>query len=108
MRKFLMAGALALGTATMTAPVAAQQSGLVNVDIGDVLSSNDVDIQDVLSRNNISANVNPIDQVPVGLAANVCGISVLAARNLTGPCDARADITQGQAQALARAIQRSQ
>ena len=100
MRKMMIAAAVA---ATMTAaPALAQkQEGLVNVNVSNLLNNNDVDVRvrEVLSR----LNTNVIAQVPVGLAANVCGISVLAARNLTGPCDARTDITQGQAQALANA-----
>jgi hypothetical protein len=74
MRKMLMAGALALSAASMTAPAMAQQSGLVNVDVSNVLNNLELDLL------NNSLNNNTV-QVPIGVAANVCGIAanVLAA-----------------------------
>ena len=74
MRKILMAGAFALSAASMTAPAVAQQSGLVNVDVSNVLNNLDLDLL------NNSLNNNTV-QVPIGVAANVCGVSanVLAA-----------------------------
>ena len=65
MRKMLMAGAVALSAASMTAPAVAQQSGLVNVNVEDVL--NDLDLL------NNSLNNNTV-QVPIGVAAAVCGV----------------------------------
>ncbi len=98
---------VAASMAVAPAPALAQQSGLVNVDISNILNNNDVRIKEVLSRNNIGANVNAIVQVPIGLAANVCNISVLEARELGDTaCQARSDVTAGQAQALINAIQR--
>ena len=65
MRKVMMAAAFALGTAGVVAPATAQQSGLVNVNVEDVL--NDLDLL------NNTLNNNTV-QVPIGVAAAVCGI----------------------------------
>jgi len=76
----IAAAALALGT---TSAVAQNVSGgLVNVSIQDVnvlndsLNQNEIEI---LNNNNIAVPINI--QVPIGIAANVCGIAanVLAA-----------------------------
>jgi spermidine/putrescine-binding protein len=77
MRKILMAGAFALSAASMTAPATAQQSGLVNVNVSDVL--NDLDLL------NNTLNNNTV-QVPIGVAATVCDVSanVLAAQRKAG------------------------
>jgi hypothetical protein len=65
--------ALAVGIAPAAG---AQQQGLVNVDIDNVLNDNEVAVT-----------------VPINAAANICGVSVavLSAGLLTGPfeCDAR-------------------
>lgn len=79
MRKIMMAAALIAGTASMSAPAAAQVvgGGLVVVNISNVannLARNlSVDTQDVIDIGSV--------QVPIGIAANVCGIdaNVLAA-----------------------------
>ena len=88
MRKIMMAAALALGTATIAAPVSAQQAGglitvqVTNVDIlRNSLNNNDVDILNNLLNNNqliVSPQVPVNVQVPIGIAANVCGTTVLA------------------------------
>ena len=82
MRKIMLAAA----ALAMTAPAAAQNvdlsGGLVDVTIQDVnvlnnsLNQNQIEI---LNNNNIAVPVNV--QVPIGIAANVCGIAanVLAA-----------------------------
>jgi hypothetical protein len=66
---------LAVGLAAAPA-ASAQQSGLVNVDIHNVLNNNDVAVQ-----------------IPINAAANVCGVNVvvLAQELASGPvtCDAR-------------------
>jgi hypothetical protein len=79
MRKMLMAGAFALSAASMTAPAVAQQSGLVNVDVSNVLNNLDLDLL------NNSLNNNTV-QVPIGVAAAVCGIdaNVLAQQAKSG------------------------
>ena len=79
MRKILIAAALAAGAAAV--PAAAQvtvgdTAGLVNVTITDVnvlnnsLNANELEL---LSRNNVAVPVSI--QVPIGIAANLCGIA---------------------------------
>lgn len=65
----------AAALAALAAPAAAQQSGLVNVDVSNVLNNLDLDLL------NNSLNNNTV-QVPIGIAANVCGVdaNVLAAQ----------------------------
>jgi hypothetical protein len=95
MRKIMMAAATAAVLATAAPAVAQNAGGLVTVQIADIsvlnnsLNKNDVDVlnnSNLLSNNQLSAPISV--QVPVGIAANVCGISVLAARQLSGPCTA--------------------
>lgn len=103
----ILATAIAAGLAA--APASAQQSGLVNVNIEDIHT----DISDVLSHNNINVNL-PIAatvQIPIGLAANICGttVAVLSATNTNPVCAAKSEhTTRGQAVAVARAIQRQE
>ena len=81
--------AVSLLTALLAlAPAFAQQSGLVNVNLTDVK----IDI-----AKNLNVNVSQIPvtiQVPVALAANVCGVAVdvLTAQATKGDakCDAKA------------------
>jgi hypothetical protein len=97
----------------MAAPATAQQSGLVNVDVSNVL--NNLTIKDVLSHNNVNvAALNGIAanvQVPIGLAANVCGTTVAALSAATGSgaaCQASSShMTNGTARALANSILRA-
>lgn len=73
MRKIMIAAALA--TAISAAPVAAQeQNGLVNVNLGDVT------VQDLLKNilNNNDITIPATVQVPIGIAANICGTTVAA------------------------------
>ena len=112
MRKILMTAALGASTIIMSAPATAQQSGLVNVDVRNVL--NNLTIKDVISKNNIPVNVlNGVAanvQVPIGLAANVCGttVALLSAAGSGSACEAKAEnMTQGQARALANSILRA-
>lgn len=82
MRKMMMAAAL--GAALSAAPAMAQNAGgLITVQVTDVdvlknsLNNNDVDIlnnSNILSGNAIAVPVNV--QVPIGIAANVCGTTV--------------------------------
>ena len=108
MRKMIIAAALLAATT----PAFGQQSGLVNVDVRNVL--NNLTIKEVVSRNNIPVNVlNGVAanvQVPIGLAANVCGttVALLSAAGSGGACTASADnMTDGQARALANSIVRA-
>ena len=77
--------AVSLGIAA--GPAAAQQNGLVNVDIHNVLNNNNIALT-----------------IPVNAAANICGVSVnvLAQQLQNGPvsCDSRAnqDVTVSQRQ----------
>ncbi|HXH52252.1 MAG TPA: hypothetical protein VNH53_02325 [Sphingomicrobium sp.] len=108
MRKMMMAAALALGTASIATPAAAQQvtGGLVNVTVGDVilqdiLSDNEIDI---LRNANILNNNQLVVQAPISVAAAVCNIpvNVLASQKNTtfaGGCTA-----QSGSDALARVI----
>lgn len=78
----IAAAALALGTSPAIAQNVDVGGGLVDVTIQDVNILNDSLNQnelELLSRNNVAVPVNV--QVPVGIAANVCGIAanVLAA-----------------------------
>lgn len=105
MRKFLMAAAFA--AATISAPAMAQintSQGLVNVTIGDVSILNDfLNDTQVAALNNLSVPITV--QVPVGIAANVCGVSanVLASQKKAG--DATCAATSGS-QALAQSVNR--
>ena len=77
MRKFMIGAAMALGMAIPAAAQVQVPSGLVNVTVGNVVLENiltDVEItalndNDVLNNNQIQV------AVPIGSAANVCGIS---------------------------------
>ena len=85
MRKMMLVSAVA---ATMTAAPAAAQvtvgdvGNLVNVSITDInvlndsLNQNEIDIlrnAEIIKNNNIAVPINM--QVPIGIAANFCGIS---------------------------------
>lgn len=113
MRKLLITAALGTSAVLMAAPATAQQSGLVNVDVSNVL--NNLTIKDVLSHNNVNvAALNGIAanvQVPIGLAANVCGTTVAALSAATGSgaaCQASSShMTNGTARALANSILRA-
>jgi hypothetical protein len=77
--------ALALGVAGPASAAQTDQDGLVNVAV-----------VDVLNNNNVLANV----QVPIGIAANVCGVNanVLAQQRKTGDATCNAG-AQGVADA---------
>lgn len=96
MKKLLIAAAMIAGTAT---PALAQQSGLVNVDVSNVLNNLDLDLL------NNSLNNNTV-QVPIGVAANVCGVdaNVLASqRKSDSPVNCAATTTS---QALKQAAKK--
>jgi hypothetical protein len=119
MRKFIMAAAVV--AATVGTPAIAQQAGagLITVQVADIdilrnsLNNNDVDILNhspLVSNNQLAAPINV--QVPIGIAANVCGTTValltsaLAAGDNT--CDATtASRALGQAVAKQKLNQRS-
>ena len=95
MRKTLFAIAAATGLMTAAVPASAQQNGLVNVTVTDIdilrnsLNNNDVRVLNNLLNNNQVA-VPVVLQVPIGIAANVCGttVAVLAAAGSGAACNA--------------------
>lgn len=101
MRTFMLLGAIA----ALAVPAAAQnndQGGLVNVAIQDVTILQDfLNDSQVAALNDIAVPINV--QVPVGIAANVCGVdaNVLASQKKAG--DAACDATSGS-QALAQQV----
>ena len=103
MRKLMIAAAIA--TATAATPAMAQLNaaqGLVTVQVGDVtLLNNFLNDNQIAALNNLNVPVNV--QVPVGIAANVCGVTanVLASQKKAG--DATCTAKSGSA-ALARAV----
>lgn len=70
--------ALMVVLTAMPALAQPQQSGLVNITVTDVLNNNDVNVQ-----------------VPIGVAANVCGIqaNLLAQHTIAEPVDCRSATT---------------
>ena len=87
MRTLMMAVALAAGCTFAASPSIAQQAGagLITVQVADIdilrnsLNKNDVDIlnnSNLVSGNALAAPINV--QVPIGIAANVCGTTVAA------------------------------
>lgn len=103
MRNIMMTAALVLGTASIAAPAASQvlTGGLINVTV----PVSDVNIlNDSLNKNQVAAlnnvTVPVIVQVPVAVAANVCGttVAVLSAAGSGGACTATSGSrTLGQA-----------
>jgi hypothetical protein len=71
--------ALAVGGGAAAAPAGAQQNGLVNVDISNVLNNNNITVA-----------------IPINAAANVCGVSVdlLAQQLANGPVTCTAGANQ--------------
>ena len=91
--------ALAAMTAVAAVPAAAQQNGLVNVDVSNVLNNLDLDLL------NNSLNNNQV-QVPIGIAANVCGVdaNVLASQKKgTDPVTCTAKTASAQLKKAAKA-----
>lgn len=100
MRNLMIAAAIA--AATTTAPAMAQQNGLVNVNITDVSILNDfLNDSQIAALNNVAVPVTV--QVPVGVAANVCGVSaaVLGKAGSAAQCDAKSG-----SKALAQVVNR--
>lgn len=108
MRKFMMTAALALGTASIVTPASAQlvTGGLINVTVPvtDVSILNDsLNKNQIAALNNISVPV--VVQVPVAVAANVCGttVAVLSAAGASGACTATSG-SQTLGQAIVRQV----
>lgn len=100
MKKIIMALAL---TTAVAAPAAAQQNGLVNVTVGDVILENILSDNEIKALNNVLNNNQLQVQVPIGVAANVCNVSaaVLGQAGSGGKCTA-----ESGSQALAQAIRK--
>lgn len=104
-KKATIAAALVLGTASVAVPATAQvtqQGGLVNVTITDVsILNNFLNEAQIAALNNL--NVPITVQVPVGVAANVCGVSaaVLGQAGSAAQCDAKSG-----SRALAQSVNR--
>ncbi len=103
MRKIIIATLLSLGATSMAAPAISQvlTGGLINVTVP---ISNVNILNDSLNKNQIAAlnniSVPVVVQVPVALAANVCGttVAVLSAAGSRGACTATSgNRTLGQA-----------
>ena len=98
---YSLCGCALLAGSLSVAPAAAQQSGLVNVNLSNIDVR--VDLADLLDIDVSQVPVNV--QVPIGVAANVCGVAanVLAADvNQDGSADCTAE---NSSTALARFVQ---
>jgi hypothetical protein len=86
MFKRTLTTAAAASIAFAAPAVAQQQNGLVNVNLEDI----NVELKNILSNNDIAIPVSV--QVPIGIAANVCGTTVALLqqdlRNGDNTCDA--------------------
>jgi len=107
--RILAATTLAASLTITGSPALAQQQGLVNVDISNIR----IQLEDIVADNNIAVDVPiaAVVQVPIGLAANVCGttVALLSAAGSAAECDAQAqNTTRGEAMAIARALQRQE
>ena len=107
MRKMMIAAA---GIAALATPAFAQisnsnQGGLVNVDLSNI----QVQLQDILSHNNVNVQVPANVQVPIGIAAQICGINaaVLAKQDAALSCPGKV-ANNTTANAVARAVQGGQ
>ncbi len=116
MRKMLMAAAVAATMAAAPATAQVAVGNLVNVQIGDIdilrnsLNNNDVRIlNDFLNNNNISATTPITVQVPLGVAANVCGdaaVALLAQIKQTGSATCTAtNSSRAMSNAIVRTVQ---
>ncbi len=103
MRKIMITAALALGTFSIATPAMSQvlTGGLINVTVpvSNVnILNNSLNKNQIAALNNITVPV--IVQVPVAVAANVCGttVAVLSAAGSGGACTAKSGSrTLGQA-----------
>lgn len=102
MRKMMIAAAVLAATATPALAQVNTSGGLVNVSVQNVdVLKNFLNNDQIAALNNLSVPVTV--QVPVGIAANVCGVdaNVLASQKKTG--DATCTARNGS-KALANAV----
>ena len=106
MRKMIIAAAALAAASPALAQVSnSNQGGLVNVDLSNI----QVQLQDILSHNNVNVQVPANVQVPIGIAAQICGINaaVLAKQNAALSCPGKV-ANDTTANAVARAVQGGQ
>ena len=102
MRKMMIAAAMLAATTTPALAQVNTSGGLVNVSVQNVdILKNFLNNDQIAALNNVSVPVTV--QVPVGVAANVCGVNanVLASQKKTG--DATCTARNGS-KALANAV----
>lgn len=102
MRKMMIAAAMLAATATPALAQVNTSGGLVNVSVQNVdILKNFLNNDQIAALNNLSVPITV--QVPVGVAANVCGVNanVLATQKKTG--DATCAARNGS-KALANAV----
>ena len=110
LRRTFTATAVAASMLFMSGPAIGQaQGGLVNVNISDI----EVEIEEVLNDNQTNVQIPVTVQIPVQLAANICGITVAAvlaaAETEDVACTAAANQTStAEARAVAGLIRRPQ
>ena len=117
LKKTLFSLAAATGLMTAAVPASAQQNGLVNVNVDDIQVLNDsVNNNNVQLLNNLLRdaqllnNLNVLNafniQVPIGIAATVCGVSaaVLGAAGSGAACHAE-NASPAFGNAVLRALQ---
>ena len=87
--------AIATFVAGLVVSASAQQAGLVNVNIEDVIDDIAIDIN--VEENQILDNVGVVVQAPIGVAANVCNVAAnvlaQAAQEGDANCDAQTNST---------------
>ena len=102
LKQTLVAAAAAVSIASVAIPASAQQNGLVNVTITDVSILNDfLNDTQIAALNNL--NVPITVQAPIGVAANVCGVSAAVLARATGVAQCNA---ASGSQALAQLVNR--
>jgi hypothetical protein len=99
----LAAAACALACASSAVPALAQQAGLVNVNVSDVsVLNNFLNGAQIAALNNLTGPITV--QVPVGVAANVCGVTVAVLHQ--GPIGGATCTATSGSEALAHAVSR--
>ena len=120
LKKTMLSLAAATGLMTAAIPASAQQSGLVNVNVTNIdilrnsVNDNNVEVLNNLLRdadllNNANVLTGFVIQVPIGIAANVCGVSaaVLGAAGTAAQCTAT-NANPAFGNAVMRTLQKNQ
>jgi hypothetical protein len=99
--KILMALAVTAATGFASTAFAQKQEGLVNVNLGDVV------LNEIAEDINVDVSQIPVSvQVPVGVAANVCGVDANVLASQKKDSEATCDATSSS-QALTQVVQKS-